>query len=125
MTNKAAEISYSLAYRSLDAHARCVRVAALPKLAANNIGESSTGISEAVKMPAGEFAAMWKLNEPAQAFVRPIRGCEVLKKSTVRFRCYPEPSVQCIHDASWLNGSDCLESPAEIGLCFVPPPPDR
>ena len=63
---------------------------------------------------------MWKLNEPAQAFVRPIRGCEVLTKPTVRFRWYPEPSVRCIHDSSWLNGSYCLEIPAEIGLYFVP-----
>ena len=60
MTNKAAEISYSLAYHLLDAYARCVLVAALPKLAANNIGESLTGISEAIKVTAGDFAAMWK-----------------------------------------------------------------
>ena len=86
MTNKAAEISYSLAYRSLDAYARRVLIAALPKLTAINIAESSAGISEAVKVSAGDFAAMWKLNETAQAFVRPIRGCEVREKSTVRFK---------------------------------------
>ncbi len=68
ITNKAVEISYSLAYRSLDADARCGLVAALPKLATNNIGEKSTGISDAIKVSASEFAAMWKLKEPAQAF---------------------------------------------------------
>lgn len=120
ITNKAAEISYSLAYRSLDADARCVLVVALPKLAANSIGESSTGISDAIKVSAGEFAAIWKLNETAQAFVRLIRGCEVLKNSTIRFRWYPEPGIQCIHDSSWLISSYCLEIPAEIGLSFVP-----
>lgn len=120
MTNKAAEISYALAYRSLDAYARCVLVAALPKLAENNIGEISAGISEAVKVSAGDFAAMWKINQPAQAFVRPIRGCEVREKSTVRFKWYQEAGVQCIHYAFWLNGGDCLEKPAGIGLNFVP-----
>lgn len=120
ITNKAVEISYSLAYRSLDSDARCVLVAALPKLAANNIGEKSTGISDAIKVSASEFAAMWKLKEPVQAFARLIRGCEVLKKSTVRFRWYPEPGVQCVHDSSWLISSYCLENPAEIGLSFVP-----
>ena len=121
MTNKTAEISYSLAYRSLDVYARCVLVAALPEFAENNIGEKSTGISRAIKVSASEFAAMWKLNEPAQAFVRPIRGCDVRKKPTVRFRWYPEHSVRCIHDSSWLNGSYCLEIPAGTGLNFVPP----
>lgn len=120
ITNKAAEISYSLAYRSLDADARCVLVAALPKLAADTIGESSTGASDPIRVSAGEFAAMWKINEPAQAFVRLVRGCEVLKRSTVRFRWYPNPGVQCIHDSSWLISNYCLEIPAEIGLCFAP-----
>ena len=120
ITNKAAEISCPLAYRSLDADARCVLVAAIPKLAANNIGESSTGISNAIRVSSGEFATMWKINEPVQAFVRLVRGCEILKCSTVRYSWYPKPGVQCIHDSSWLISSYCLEIPAEIGLSFVP-----
>ncbi len=120
ITNKAAEISYSLAYRSLDADARCVLVAALPKLAANNLGERSTGLSDPIRVSACEFAAMWKMENPAQAFVRLVRGCETLKRSTVRFRWYPDPGVQCVHDSSWLISNYCLEIPAEIGLCFAP-----
>lgn len=121
ITNEAAEISYSLAYRTLDADARCVLVAAIPKLAAHNIGESSTGISAAIKVSSGELASMWKMNEPAQAFDWLVRGCEILKRSTVRFRWYPEPGVQCIHHSFWLIISNyCREVPAEIGLCFVP-----
>ncbi len=120
ITKKAAEVAYSLAYRSLDADARCVLVVALPKLATNTIGESSTGLSEVIKVSAREFAAVWKIAEPAQAFARLVRGCEILKRSAVRFRWFPKPAVQCIHDSSWLISNYCLEIPAEVGLCFVP-----